>query len=90
MCAFEKHYTSASQSPDSGPDPDPEGIQSGPASISYLKSTNYISYFDKRMLNFQIICLVFLNAFLEAVRNQSECEIFKLFLRDISCHDIQT
>ncbi len=37
----------------------PEGIQSRPASISYLKSTNYISYFDKRMLNLEIICLVF-------------------------------
>ncbi len=31
--------------------PNPEGIQSVPASISYFKSTNYISYFDKRMLN---------------------------------------
>ncbi len=39
---------SASQSPDSSPYPDPEGIQSVPASISYFKSTNYISYFDKR------------------------------------------
>ncbi len=38
-------WTSASQNPD------PEGIQSGPTSISYFKSTNYISYFGKRMLN---------------------------------------
>ncbi len=44
-------YGSASQIPDSGPHPDPKGIQSGPASISYFKSTNYISYFDKCMLN---------------------------------------
>ncbi len=35
---------------DSGPDPDPEGIQSGPASIFYFKSTNYISYFDKHII----------------------------------------
>ncbi len=38
-------YTSASQSPDSGLDPDPEGIHSGPAFISHLKSTNYILYY---------------------------------------------
>ncbi len=41
----------AFQSPDSGPHPNPEGIQSGSTSISYFKSTNYIFYFDKRMLN---------------------------------------
>ncbi len=29
---------------------------SGPASISYLKSTNYIAYFDKCMLILYIIC----------------------------------
>ncbi len=47
-CMF---YGSASQSPDSGLHPDPGIIQSVPASISYFKSTDYISYFDKRMLN---------------------------------------
>ncbi len=31
--------------------------KSGHASVSYFKSTNYISYFDKRMLNLYIICL---------------------------------
>ncbi len=35
-------YTSASHSLDSGLHSDREGIQSGPASISYFKSTNYL------------------------------------------------
>ncbi len=47
-CMF---YGSASQSPDSGLHPDPGVIQFVLASISYFKSTDYISYFDKRILN---------------------------------------